>query len=313
MNRLSLLASFVGICIVWIVAWDLPAQPKGTAKPLAPFNLAALNTKGDEDDPYVSRDGTRLLYTSNVSGHYTLMATQQRNRIQFFPGSERWPVGSELEGQNTDFDNRSPYLTADSHDLYYAEKTVVKAPKEEQQAPANFEIAHAIKLTKPTQFTGPTYVQSVCTPDDEMYPWLTEDGLELYFSRKTKDGWRVFVARRPPATKKQTAGAFGEPEMIKDLPAGYHHVTLSRDNRTMYLQGPLPDNRWGIFRAQRLSVKQPWGPPELLEGLNDPKAPTGDTSPCLSRTGSLLYFSSDRPRGKGGRDLWVIETRWFKK
>ena len=43
------------------------------------------------------------------------------------------------------------------------------------------------------------------------------------------------------------------------------------------------------------------------------EAPTGDTSPCLSRTGSLLYFSSDRPGGKGGRDLWVIETRWFKK
>ena len=27
----------------------------------------------------------------------------------------------------------------------------------------------------------------------------------------------------------------------------------------------------------------------------------------------VLYFSSDRPGGKGGRDLWVIETHWFKK
>ena len=122
MNRLSLLAPLVVTCTVWIVARDLPAQPKATAKPLAPFNLAALNTKADEDDPYVSRDGMRLLYTSNASGHYTLLSTQQRIRIQFFPGSERWPAGTELEGQNTDFDNCSPYLTADSHDLYYAEK-----------------------------------------------------------------------------------------------------------------------------------------------------------------------------------------------
>ena len=37
-------------------------------------------------------------------------------------------------------------------------------------------------------------------------------------------------------------------------------------------------------------------------------APTGDLSPSLSRDGSLLYFASDRPGGKGKLDLWVIQT-----
>ena len=50
---------------------------------------------------------------------------------------------------------------------------------------------------------------------------------------------------------------------------------------------------------------------EALERLNHPDAPTGDTSPSVSHDGTKLYFSSDRPGGKGGRDLWVIETRWF--
>ena len=290
---------------------DLQALPKPATTLLKPVNLAALNTKFDEDDPFLSRDGVRLFYTSNAAKRFTLMESYQRKALPGFPGSEKWPAGVELEGQNTENDNRSPFLTADNHDLYYAEKTLVKAPEGETQSPPNFEIAHAIKLTKPTQFTGPTYVQSVCTEADELSPWLSDDGLAIYFSRKTKDGWRVFVSRRPPPTNKEPKGAFGEPELVKELPANFYHVTIHRNRLVMYLQGPLDNNRWGLFRAKRRSVKEPWGKPEALQRLNHPDAPTGDLSPCLSHDGGKLYFSSDRPGGQGGRDLWVIETRWF--
>jgi hypothetical protein len=314
MVRLSLIALLIALLSgAWIQIVDGGAQPqkKPTDELLKPINLAALNTKFDEDDPFLTRDGARLLYTSNASKHFTLMASYQRTHVQFFPGSEKWPAGVELEGQNAEADNRSPFLTADNHDLYYAEKAEVKAPAGETPAPANYDIAHAIRLTRPTQFTGPTYVQSVSTPEDELAPWLTEDGLELYFSRKTKEGWRVFVARRPPPTKKQPKGAFGEPVLVMELPAGFHHATLNRNKQVMYLQGPLDSNRWGLFRARRPSATAGWGKPEPLERLNHPEAPRGDMSPSLSRDGSKLYFSSDRPGGKGGLDLWAIETRWF--
>src|SRR5262249_25254026 len=108
MSRLIFVASLIVgcICLMFVpFAANSSAQAKKPARPLSPFNLAALNTKSDEDDPYVSRDGTRLLYASNASGHYTLLISQQRDRIQFFPGSERWPAGKELEGPNSDFDN----------------------------------------------------------------------------------------------------------------------------------------------------------------------------------------------------------------
>jgi hypothetical protein len=295
---------------VSLASGERESAPKGK-RLLKPLNLAALNTKFDEDDPFISRDGTRLLYTSNASKKFALMSSTQRNPMQFFPGSEKWPAGVQLEGQSSDNDNRSPFLTPDGHDLYYAERTIVKAPAGATQPPPNYDIAHAIRLTKPTLFTGPTYVQSVCTENDELHPRLTDDGTELYLSRKTKEGWRVLVARRAPGSKKEPKGAFGEPVLIEELPAGFHCASLSRDKRTMYLQGPLDNKRWGLFRARRRSVKDPWGKPEPLEGLNDPEAPTGDMSPCLSKDGSKLYFSSDRPGGKGGRDLWVIETRWF--
>ena len=292
------------------------AQPKPVAKLLKPVNLALLNTAADEEDPYISRDGKRLFYASKASGHFQLFVSEQRRPLAFFPGSERWPAGKELEGPNAETDSRSPFLTADNHDLYYAEKTTVRIPTgPESPENLNFEIVHSIRsdAQNPRQFTGPTFVQSVCTPADELQPWLTEDGLEMFFSRKTKEGWQVFVASRPPAAKGQPKGAFGEPKLVKELPVGFHHATLTRDRQTMYLQGPLENNRWGLFRSRRAGVKLPWGKPQLLEGLSHPQAATGDMSPCLSRDASKLYFSSDRPGGKGGRDLWVIETSWFTK
>jgi hypothetical protein len=263
-----------------------------------PINLSALNTDADEDDPFVCQDGLRLFYATVVNKRQTLMLTQRKNSRQ------NWPAGEPVEGPDPDTDNRSPFLTGDNHDLYFATKIAIRAPKGEAKPVENFDIVHSIKLLGTTQFTAPTPVQSVDTEADEMHPWITASGLEFYFSRKIADGWRVFVAGRPKRT-----GPFGEPKLIKELPPGFHHVTINVPGTAMYLQGPLANNRWGLFRSTRSSPRQPWGKPKSLDMLNDPEAPTGDTSPCLSRDNFKLYFSSDRKTGKGGRDLWVIDTR----
>jgi hypothetical protein len=277
----------------------LPPLPGREPMPLLnPVNLTALNTPSDEDDPHLSADRLRLYYASNASGRFTLFLAERRNLAQ------PWSPGKPLSGPTGESDDRCPCLTIDGHDLYFATRFVVKAAnKELKEFPDNFDIVHAIKLIKPHEFTVPTPVQAVCTAADEMFPWVSWDGRELYFSRKTSAGWRVLVARRPG-----NRGAFTDPKLLEELPAGFHHTTLSRDGRTMYLQGPLGNSRWGLFRCTRPGPAMPWSKPEPLDGLNSPAAPTGDTSPCLAADGTKLYFASDRPGGKGGRDLWVIDT-----
>src|SRR5205823_1458432 len=146
------------------------------------------------------------------------------------------------------------------------------------------------------------------TEDDERSTWLTADGKELYFSRKTKDGWRVHVARRAGATGPQ---GFGEPELVEGLPADFHHVTLTPDGKTMYLQGPLDKDRWGLFVSNKTPTG--WSKPVELEMLNHAEGKRGDMSPSLSRDGSVLYFASDRPGGKGGLDIWAIPTKELQK
>src|SRR5262249_20196578 len=142
-------------------------------------------------------------------------------------------------------------------------------------------------------WSAPTPVMNVNTEADELHPWVTGDGKSLYFSRRTKEGWRVFVTTRDGT---MGPGGWGEPAAV-ELPVNFHHATLTPDGKTMYLQGPLEKGRWGLFVSKREG--KGWGKPEALEALNHAEGKTGDRSPNLSRDGRLLYFASDRPGGKG--------------
>jgi hypothetical protein len=167
----------------------------------------------------------------------------------------------------------------------------------------NYDIYVSARTGPQKPFMEAAPLNTVDTEADERDPWLTSDGRVLYFSRKTKEGWRVFSV-----TRKQVTGGqgFGEAKMIDALPPDFHHATVTPDGKTMYLQGPLDKGRTGLFVSTW--TKDSWGKPAALELLNNPDGPIGDRSPSLSRDGSLLYFASDRPGGKGGLDLYVIPT-----
>jgi Tol biopolymer transport system component len=266
----------------------LPADPP-RAKPI---NLA-INTDADEDDPHISSDGRTLYYAANAKGKWDLMFAQRRNV------TSPWGKGVILQDYiQTEVDDRSLCVTAEGRYpqyIYYATKT--------DKAGKNFDLYVAVKQGRDRAFAEPRALTTVDTPADEMHPWLTTDGKELYFSRKTKEGWRVYVTRRANTTGP---AGWGREDLVEDLEPGFHHVTLTSDGKTMYLQGPLEKDRWGLFVVKREGKK--WGKPEALDMLNDPDAPTGDRSPALTRDGNRLYFASDRAGGKGGLDLWVVDT-----
>jgi Tol biopolymer transport system component len=275
----------------------VPAAPADAPKPLKPVNLA-INTEADEDDPHPAGNGLALYYAANAKGKYDVMVAR-RDKV-----SVPWGKGEILQDYiQSEADDRSPFVTSEvrfPQFLYYASKL--------DKAGKNFDIYCAVKQGPTKAFAEPRALTMVDTEADELHPWLSADGKELYFSRKTKEGWRILVAKRASAAGPV---GFGEPVLLEDLPADFHHATLMPDGRTMYLQGPLEKGRWGLFVATR-SAKG-WNTPEPLENLNDPAAPTGDRSPALTRDGQRLYFASDRDGGKGGLDLWVIETASLKK
>jgi hypothetical protein len=280
------------------LAFGAAADPQDSPKPLKPTNLEKLNTAADEDDPHIASNGLALYYASNAKKKFDIMVSRRASTRQLWPAGKI--VGDWLQ---TDVDDRGVFLTSEGRYpqfIYFATK--------KDKDTNNFDIYVAVKQDARAAFSEPTPLNTISTADDEMHPWLSPNGRDLYFSRKTKEGWRVYVASRKMATG---AAGFGKPKLLEELPPDFHHATLSPDGRTMYLQGPLAKDRWGLYRSVH-SVKG-WSKPEPLADLNDADGPTGDRSPCLSRDGLLLYFSSDRPGGKGGLDLYVIQVESLKK
>ena len=284
---------FVPGLLALLVAWlSLPTAPTPAAEgpALAPAVNLPMNTAADEDDPFVASDSRTLYYSGNPKGNKWELMVAFRKGVQ-------WGKGEVLKDYiQTAGDDRS--LLRDAGErypqyLYYA-STKDKESK-------NYDLYVAVKQGPDKAFAEPTPLQITATPEDEMYPWLTTDGRTLYFSRKTEDGWRVYMATRPRAN---IAAGFGKPTLVEELPADFHHVTLTPDGQTMYLQGPLENERTGLFIAKKKA--DGWSKPEPLETLNHPEGKTGDRSPSLSRDGKVLYFASDRPGGKGGLDLWGI-------
>ena len=262
-----------------------PGRAGNGAKPV---NLEKLNTAADDVDPCAA-DNTTLFYASNVKGTFGIYVSKRPQ------AKGQWPAGkvyAELLSKN--FDHRSPF--ARKGVLYFATNEV---PDPSLAKLKNFDLYQKIGMQAP--FPVPV----INDRTDETHPWITPGGKEFYFSRKTEDGWKLFIANGP------VPGPIGKERPI-GFPAGFHNATLSNNALTMYLQGPLENDRWGLFRSKRTKVGAEWSKPESLTMLNNAEGKRGDITPCLSADGVRLYFASDRTGGKGGMDIWYVLTSQLK-
>jgi hypothetical protein len=276
------------------LSFPAPAAAPEEPRPLQPVNLAPVNTADDEDEPHVGSTGTTLYYAARKKDKFELMFSSRASTNQ------PWRPGALLEVNFfLDNDTRSVFVTREN---VYPQFMFFST-----QGRGGYTLFGSIKPFEGKAFSTPVVMGIEDTQKDEMHPWLTPDCRTLYFSRKTKEGWRVFVTTR--ADNSGVRG-FQQPTML-DLPPGFHHATLTPDGNTMYLQGPLDNGRWGLFVTTRTA--KGWAVPAPLTPLNNADGPTGDRSPNLSRDGAMLYFASDRPGGKGGLDLWAIPTAQLQK
>lgn len=296
---LAMLAGFSLITLTGSAAQTSNKQGgKDASKQAKPINLT-FNTPDDEDDPHVTSNGLVIYYAANSKKKFDIMFAHR-------PSVTRpWSAGEILEDYiRTRADDRPGYAATEGYFPQY----FFYATKKDDLKDANFDIYVAQRIDATKAYNSPTPVQAICTADDEMHPWMTIDQRSLYFTRKTKEGLRVYVTTRPQAGIAQ---GWREPTLV-DFPPNFCHATVSRDGATMYLQGPLDDKgRLGLFVSKK--TMKGWSAPEPLDMLNNSEGKIGDCSPNLSRDGSLLYFASDRPGGKGGLDVWVVPTMQLKK
>ncbi|MCI0639216.1 MAG: hypothetical protein L0Y72_25915 [Gemmataceae bacterium] len=247
--------------------------------------LEKVNGPADEDDPFPAAAG--LYFASNRAGRWEIFVSTRSSAAQpFGPG--------KVFLSSPEADYRSPFGMGNT--LYFAHN---KVPDEKLKDLKNFD------LVKKTGTLAPLPLIDISDRTDELYPWITSSGKEFYFSRKLEAGWTQFVALGP------SPGPIGKAQEV-GFPPGVHHATLTAGGLTMYLQGPLENDRIGIFRSKRAKLGAAWSKPEPVSALNHPDGKRGDMSPALSSDGARLYFVSDRPGGKGGLDIWSTTVKDLK-
>jgi hypothetical protein len=289
-------ALLIALATLTAVALTIPTAKSDEPKLLEPTNLA-VNTEADEDAPCLASNGLTLYYASNAKGKFDIMVATRPNL------NAKWGAGKILNDYvRTDVNDRGVSLTPEGK---YPQFLFFATQKDKQIN--NYDLYVCVRLAAGKPFTEPTPVQATATEDDETAPWLSGDGKQLYFSRREKGVWKQYVTTRPQATGAQ---GFDKPERVA-VPPDFHHATLTPDGKTMYLQGPVGKDRWGLFVSTKSATG--WNKPMELEELNHPDGKRGDLSPSLSRDGKLLYFASDRPGGKGGLDIWVMATSSLAK
>jgi len=147
-------------------------------------------------------------------------------------------------------------------------------------------------------------------PTGEVFPSISSDGLELYFAE-----WEVarsggygssdlWVTKRP--TKDDP---WGTPENLGPTVNSARfdgNPFIARDGLTLYFGSTRPEGYGDldIWMTRRDTADSAW-----TESVNIGPAvnsSSNDGMPSLSANGSILYFTSDRPGGSGGYDLWQV-------
>ena len=128
----------------------------------------------------------------------------------------------------------------------------------------------------------------------------------LYFSGTPSGvvaGYDVYMSTR------RFHGAFGPPVLVPELssPLTDASTWVRTDGLEMFLYWNAVVPFGDLWVATRETTSQPWSTPKNLGPIIN--SASDDTMPSLSCDGTTLYFTSDRPEGFGGYDLYVATRK----
>ena len=176
-----------------------------------------------------------------------------------------------------------------------------------------------IASKKPVQFNPVSVGSGINTSDDEYWPSITADGQTLIFTRqvniKNNPGFRgivqedFYISNFKDNVWQQAYNAGAPLNSMENEGA----QTLSSDGSYMYFTGCNRSGGMGSCDIYFSSFKNgKWTQPSNV----GPPVNTNhwESQPSISADGKMLFFSSSRPGGFGGKDLWLslldANNRW---
>jgi predicted outer membrane repeat protein len=205
------------------------------------------------------------------------------------PMAGKWSEPVPLAEVNLDdAEEWAPVLSADSLTLYFGR---VNGPES--------DLGRIFQATRPAPTPDSPFASIIKlpgtlnhAPGHVLCPWVSPDGLRLYYNYQTGSTFRLMVSERAADSPRWMTGT-----VISELNQLSNRLItcrLTSDELTIFFGGP--DQRgagaeYDIWMATRPDRHAPFGAPVNMEGLN---SPANDLHASPSADGLSLYFASKR-------------------
>ncbi len=159
----------------------------------------------------------------------------------------------------------------------------------------------ALAQPKQEEITIHNLGDSINTAAAEYFPCFSNKDSMLFFMR------RLNIRREDFYTSKFTSTGFSNATLLQDSinwADKKGSVSFLPDLQTLYFAADYPDQGYGRYDIYKSTKKgNTWGEPKNLG--HQINTDYWDSAPSISPDGKALYFSSNRPGGFGGIDLYV--------
>lgn len=270
---------------------DAPPPACDVTKPFgAPVQVGGVNTNAADLWAWMPEDQLTIYFTSAASG---------ASDYNIYVGTRAQPTGNFtgvalLPGTlNTTMSEQRPILTSDGLTMFL-----------ESNATGGTDVAMATRSSTAADFGAYSAVSVINNANAaDQNPWISGDGLTLYFASNRSGNFEVYKTTRTSAT-----GNFAAPTVVGELTSTFADYTpvLSKDGLEIFF-GTTRDSPVGaaafnnIWHATRSTPTDGFGTPTAVSELN---GASNDFPTWISPDRCQLMLSSDRP-GNGSYDMWI--------
>jgi hypothetical protein len=180
---------------------------------------------------------------------------------------------------DTDTVERGPALTQDLLEIFFVTDYV--------EGRGGSTIMTATRPDASTPFGPASIVTAVDSAAFEQHPFVSHDGLHLYFSRGSEIGADMYVT-----TRETRQSPWSAPVRASELESAADDlaVGIASDDLMLALDSTRGDASRDLYLSSRVDASQPWGEPRPIVELD---TSAQEKTPQLVDGGRTLWFTRD--------------------